>query len=65
MSIQERTTTSLEKTEIPSSESSTEAVDLNSLETHPSSESAVNPETGEINWDCPCLGNLAKGPCGE
>ncbi|KAI7863774.1 hypothetical protein BDF14DRAFT_1841003 [Spinellus fusiger] len=27
--------------------------------------SAFNPETGEINWDCPCLGGMATGPCGE
>uniref|UniRef100_H2Z7L2 GCK domain-containing protein n=1 Tax=Ciona savignyi TaxID=51511 RepID=H2Z7L2_CIOSA len=20
---------------------------------------------GEINWDCPCLGNLPNGPCGS
>lgn len=20
---------------------------------------------GEINWDCPCLGGMAHGPCGE
>jgi intermembrane space import and assembly protein 40 len=26
---------------------------------------AFNPETGEINWDCPCLGGMADGPCGE
>lgn len=26
---------------------------------------AFNPETGEINWDCPCLGGMAYGPCGE
>ena len=26
--------------------------------------SAYNPETGEINWDCPCLGGMAHGPCG-
>ncbi|KIO31277.1 hypothetical protein M407DRAFT_36431, partial [Tulasnella calospora MUT 4182] len=19
---------------------------------------------GEINWDCPCLGGMAHGPCG-
>lgn len=25
---------------------------------------AYNPETGEINWDCPCLGGMAYGPCG-
>ena len=30
-----------------------------------SSEGAFNPETGEINWDCPCLGGMAHGPCGE
>ncbi|KAG5518388.1 hypothetical protein PMAC_003185 [Pneumocystis sp. 'macacae'] len=28
-------------------------------------ESAFNPKTGEINWDCPCLGGMAHGPCGE
>lgn len=27
-------------------------------------EGAFNPETGEINWDCPCLGGMAHGPCG-
>lgn len=26
---------------------------------------AYNPVTGEINWDCPCLGGMADGPCGE
>lgn len=25
---------------------------------------AFNPVTGEINWDCPCLGGMAYGPCG-
>ncbi|OXC69082.1 mitochondrial intermembrane space import and assembly protein 40 [Cryptococcus neoformans] len=29
------------------------------------SQGAYNPETGEINWDCPCLGGMATGPCGE
>lgn len=28
-------------------------------------EAAFNPDTGEINWDCPCLGGMAHGPCGE
>lgn len=28
-------------------------------------QAAYNPETGEINWDCPCLGGMADGPCGE
>ncbi|KAI9022128.1 hypothetical protein CLU79DRAFT_751327 [Phycomyces nitens] len=26
---------------------------------------AYDPETGEINWDCPCLGGMANGPCGD
>ena len=26
---------------------------------------AFNPETGEITWDCPCLGGMAYGPCGD
>ncbi|OBA27877.1 hypothetical protein HANVADRAFT_47853 [Hanseniaspora valbyensis NRRL Y-1626] len=30
-----------------------------------STAAAYNPETGEINWDCPCLGGMAHGPCGE
>lgn len=30
-----------------------------------SQEAAFNEETGEINWDCPCLGGMAHGPCGE
>lgn len=29
------------------------------------SQGAFNPDTGEINWDCPCLGGMAHGPCGE
>ena len=37
-----------------------------SSETAASSQAAAfNPETGEINWDCPCLGGMADGPCGE
>ncbi|KAL8668330.1 MAG: hypothetical protein Q9168_007041 [Polycauliona sp. 1 TL-2023] len=34
-------------------------------EAEASSEGAFNEETGEINWDCPCLGGMAHGPCGE
>jgi CHCH domain len=26
---------------------------------------AFDEETGEINWDCPCLGEMVKEPCGE
>ncbi|KIK67332.1 hypothetical protein GYMLUDRAFT_37428 [Collybiopsis luxurians FD-317 M1] len=28
------------------------------------SQGAYDPVTGEINWDCPCLGGMAHGPCG-
>lgn len=34
------------------------------LEQEAANEGAFNPETGEINWDCPCLGGMAHGPCG-
>ena len=26
---------------------------------------AIDPKTGEINWNCPCMGNNPTGPCGE
>lgn len=35
------------------------------LEDDAGQQGAFNPETGEINWDCPCLGGMAHGPCGE
>ncbi|WEW57148.1 Oxidoreductase [Emydomyces testavorans] len=35
------------------------------LEEEADQEGAFDPETGEINWDCPCLGGMAHGPCGE
>ena len=35
------------------------------LEDEAEAEGAFNPITGEINWDCPCLGGMAHGPCGE
>jgi intermembrane space import and assembly protein 40 len=35
------------------------------LEDEAKQEGAFNEETGEINWDCPCLGGMAHGPCGE
>lgn len=30
-----------------------------------SQSAAFNPETKEINWECPCLGDLPRGPCGD
>ena len=61
------------ESESVSEENSTEkeatpAAEENSTEAgavDPSAGPAYNPETGEINWDCPCLGGMAHGPCGE
>src|ERR1041384_6834668 len=47
-------TTTLQETLMPSENDNEE-----------SQSGAFNPETGEINWDCPCLGGMAKGSCGE
>ena len=38
---------------------------IEALEDEAGQQGAFNPETGEINWDCPCLGGMAHGPCGE
>jgi intermembrane space import and assembly protein 40 len=38
---------------------------IEGLEDEADQQGAFNPETGEINWDCPCLGGMAHGPCGE
>jgi len=37
---------------------------MEGLEDEAGQQGAFNPETGEINWDCPCLGGMADGPCG-
>ncbi|KAH8678615.1 hypothetical protein BGZ60DRAFT_468081 [Tricladium varicosporioides] len=42
-----------------------EESDMEGLEEEADQQGAFNPETGEINWDCPCLGGMAHGPCGE
>ncbi|KAL6946996.1 hypothetical protein ACO0QE_001853 [Hanseniaspora vineae] len=47
---------------VPSTEKASES---NSEPESEKREAAYNPETGEINWDCPCLGGMAHGPCGE
>ncbi|KAG5977240.1 hypothetical protein E4U55_006954 [Claviceps digitariae] len=59
-------------TESPTTESSstttattTAAASPEDLEEEAGQQGAFNPETGEINWDCPCLGGMAHGPCGE
>ncbi|KAA8611737.1 mitochondrial intermembrane space import and assembly protein 40 [Pyrenophora tritici-repentis] len=39
--------------------------DIEGLEEEADQQGAFNPETGEINWDCPCLGGMAHGPCGD
>lgn len=44
---------------------STEPETLEETEQQASQEGAFNEETGEIHWDCPCLGGMAYGPCGE
>ncbi|KAM0797335.1 hypothetical protein BDR22DRAFT_863971 [Usnea florida] len=44
---------------------STEPETLEEREQQASQEGAFNEETGEIHWDCPCLGGMAHGPCGE
>ncbi|KAF1811771.1 hypothetical protein P152DRAFT_437549 [Eremomyces bilateralis CBS 781.70] len=38
---------------------------IEGLEEEAGQQGAFNEETGEINWDCPCLGGMADGPCGE
>lgn len=37
---------------------------MGGMEEEADQQGAFNPETGEINWDCPCLGGMAHGPCG-
>ncbi|KAI2602177.1 hypothetical protein GGR54DRAFT_645299 [Hypoxylon sp. NC1633] len=47
------------------SEAPSEGQSPEALEEEAGQQGAFNPETGEINWDCPCLGGMAHGPCGE
>jgi mitochondrial intermembrane space import and assembly protein 40 len=64
-SSSESASTSSQPEPEPSSTSTASASDPAGLEEEASSEGAFNPVTGEINWDCPCLGGMAHGPCGE
>ncbi|KAJ1756280.1 Oxidoreductase [Coemansia sp. RSA 2523] len=46
-------------------DTSIDTADLAAEQEQSSQSQAFNPETGEINWDCPCLGGMAHGTCGE
>jgi len=48
-----------------SSETQEGGLSAEEMEEEAGQQGAFNPETGEINWDCPCLGGMAHGPCGE
>lgn len=54
-----------DKSEAPAQSAAGFGGSPDALEEEASQEGAFNPETGEINWDCPCLGGMAHGPCGE
>ena len=48
----------------PFSDDQQQPQSVGELEQDAASQGAFNEETGEINWDCPCLGGMAHGPCG-
>ncbi|KAI5195051.1 hypothetical protein AUEXF2481DRAFT_37184 [Aureobasidium subglaciale EXF-2481] len=50
---------------VPEPEDGAAAGSPQDLEEEAGQQGAFNEETGEINWDCPCLGGMAHGPCGE
>ncbi|CAK7909112.1 mitochondrial intermembrane space import and assembly protein 40 [[Candida] anglica] len=54
-----------ETAQVEAVESVESSADSSEESSGPSQAAAYNPETGEINWDCPCLGGMADGPCGE
>ncbi|KAL9092117.1 MAG: hypothetical protein Q9165_004550 [Trypethelium subeluteriae] len=58
-------TSSQNVTTAPVEEAGASAGSPQELEEEAEGEGAFNPETGEINWECPCLGGMAHGPCGE
>lgn len=53
------------KTDLKESKAEANVNDSEQPDEGESQDAAYNPETGEINWDCPCLGGMADGPCGE
>lgn len=58
-------TTVAEGGEEEAEEDAEEEGGMDGLEDEAGQQGAFNPETGEINWDCPCLGGMAHGPCGD
>ncbi|KAK4121538.1 hypothetical protein N657DRAFT_647705 [Parathielavia appendiculata] len=54
-----------EATPAPAVEEEHEPGSPEALAQEATQQGAFDPETGEINWDCPCLGGMAHGPCGE
>ncbi|KAL9575902.1 MAG: hypothetical protein Q9212_007581, partial [Teloschistes hypoglaucus] len=48
----------------PAPSPSPSPLDPSATEAQATQEGAFNEETGEINWNCPCLGGMADGPCG-
>ncbi|CAB4395863.1 uncharacterized protein OCT59_024529 [Rhizophagus irregularis] len=57
--------TSTQQTNVETAKISQETLSPSKNENENEQSDAFNPETGEINWDCPCLGGMAKGSCGE
>lgn len=51
--------------EVPGPAEAPEPGSPEALEQEAAQQGAFDPETGEINWGCPCLGGMADGPCGE
>lgn len=47
----------------PTEDITVEGTSKDSSESTDGSGGAFNPQTGEINWDCPYLGGMAHGPC--
>lgn len=63
---EEREQEAAAKAALAAEEEASEGEDgLGGLADEADQQGAFNPETGEINWDCPCLGGMAHGPCGE
>ncbi|KAH3671229.1 hypothetical protein WICMUC_004746 [Wickerhamomyces mucosus] len=58
-------TKSTENSSVPVSQEQPQSTTGEVGEEESKPQAAYDPETGEINWDCPCLGGMAHGPCGE